>query len=206
MKAVRIVSTLMVLNCTALASGRSPSSGVVHIGMTHQELRQVIGAPSGYFADGVRTKLFPRFNSSEVGEVYDRLVEGREYELRVYFLPDNSSRLHPVERVSEARFVADRPQPLRQFLADFNEARVLCAQTCEVVKRTGNPSEKTLDVLSVNAGLEYLQAVPSGRSESEVRDLRSLEGVTSELYLLRTEQRSVEAKWLRDVPIAEWHP
>ncbi|MEZ2347407.1 hypothetical protein [Terriglobus sp. RCC_193] len=127
----RIAMLLIVLPLIGSAQNRA-----VEIGMTRGHVLKMTGAPNGYFADGIRTKAFPRVTVGYVTEIYDRRVQGRKYELRIGYQPDESkSRLNPPLVVSELRFVSDKLMPASQLLTASIEAGRICARGCEILSR-----------------------------------------------------------------------
>jgi hypothetical protein len=129
-----VLVSLLALSCSAIAQVKT-----FQIGALREDVFKVFGAPELFYAPQPGKYLHgPAEYKAAAGvwaidDVFMRKTATNAYEVRVqYMLDGRESRLHPQQRVTELVVVVDKPGPYREMLADFPEAKDVCASGCKL--------------------------------------------------------------------------
>jgi hypothetical protein len=112
-----------------------PPVTVLHPGMTLEEVSAALGPPLQYYDSGHFFDHIPSVSAG--GRLWmihqSRKTESNEFSIWLtYDLDYSGSQAHPVSRVSEIRFKADKPATTANLWRDIPELTALCTPSCEV--------------------------------------------------------------------------
>jgi hypothetical protein len=130
-----LLVSLVAFACSAVAQVKT-----FPIGAVREDVFKQVGTPEKFWAPEPSKYLhgLTEYKAAlgiwaRIDDVYTRETPKNLYEIRAsYHFDTRESRLRPKERLTSLEILVDKPGTYREMLADFPEAKDICASGCKL--------------------------------------------------------------------------